>query len=123
MELNTTLFRKEPRFDTRLCKVEKILELSGSDFVHLKENLLDEYEFLTRYRDLMRLDQDDIAHCLMVLGDGYEDAILIEAEGASYARYAAFLPLVRAAVEAQEELPIERYEPIPENEMILGGIK
>ena len=34
MELNTTLFRKEPRFDTRLCKVEKILELSGSDFVH-----------------------------------------------------------------------------------------
>ena len=101
MEINTTLFRKEPRFDTRLCKVEKILELSGSDFVHLKENLLDEYEFLTRYRDLMRLDQDDIAHCLMVLGDGYEDAILIEAEGASYARYAAFLPLVRMAVEAQ----------------------
>ncbi len=78
MEINTTLFRKEPRFDTRLCKVEKILELSGSDFVHLKENLLDEYKFLTRYRNLMRLDQDDIAHCLMVLGDGYEDGILIE---------------------------------------------
>ena len=53
MELNTTLFRKEPRFDTRLCKVEKILELSGSDFVHLKENLLEEYDFLIRYRDLM----------------------------------------------------------------------
>ena len=124
MEINTTLFRKEPRFDTRLCKVEKILELSGSDFVHLKENLLDEYEFLTRYRDLMRLDQDDIAHCLMVLGDGYEDAILIEAEGASYGRYAAFLPLVRAAVEAQqEELPIERYEPAMEEGMILGGLK
>ena len=103
--------------------MEKILELSGSDFVHLKENLLDEYEFLTRYRDLMRLDQDDIAHCLMVLGDGYEDAILIEAEGASYARYAAFLPLVRAAVEAQEELPIERYEPAMEEGMILGGLK
>lgn len=82
MEINTTLFRKEPRFDTRLCKVKKILELSGSDSVHLKENLLDEYKFLTRYRDLMRLDQDDIAHCLMVLGDGYEDGILIEAEGA-----------------------------------------
>ena len=111
MELNTTLFRKEPRFDTRLCKVEKILELSGSDFVHLKENLLEEYDFLIRYRDLM------------VLGDGYEDAILIEAEGASYARYAAFLPLIRAAVEAQEELPIERYEPATENEMILGGLK
>ena len=91
--------------------------------MHLKENLLDEYEFLTRYRDLMRLDQDDIAHCLMVLGDGYEDAILIEAEGASYARYAAFLPLVRAAVEAQEELPIERYEPAMEEGMILGGLK
>ena len=103
--------------------MEKILELSGSDFVHLKENLLDEYEFLTRYRDLMRLDQDDIAHCLMVLGDGYEDAILIEAEGASYARYAAFLPLVRAAVEAQEELPIDRYEPAMEEGMILGGLK
>ena len=103
--------------------MEKILELSGSDFVHLKENLLDEYEFLTRYRDLMRLDQDDIAHCLMVLGDGYEDGILIEAEGASYARYAAFLPLVRAAVEAQEELPIERYEAAMEEGMILGGLK
>jgi hypothetical protein len=53
MELNTTLFRKEPRFDTRLCKVEKILELSGSEFVHLKENLLEEYDFLIRYRDLI----------------------------------------------------------------------
>ena len=79
--------------------------------------------FLTRYRDLMRLDQDDIAHCLMVLGDGYEDGILIEAEGASYARYAAFLPLVRAAVEAQEELPSERYEAAMEEGMILGGLK
>ena len=59
----------------------------------------------------------------MVLGDGYEDAILIEAEGASYARYAAFLPLVRMAVEAQGELPIERYEPAMEEGMILGGLK
>lgn len=38
MEINTTLFRKEPRFDTRLCKVEKILELNGSDVVHLKKS-------------------------------------------------------------------------------------
>ena len=38
MEINTTLFRKEPRFGTRLCKVEKILELSGSDVVHLKKS-------------------------------------------------------------------------------------
>lgn len=46
MELNTTLLRKAPRFGTRLCKVEKILELNGSDVVHLKENLLEEYDFL-----------------------------------------------------------------------------
>lgn len=46
MEINTTLFRKEPRFDTRLCKAEKILALNGSDFVYLKENLLEEYDFL-----------------------------------------------------------------------------
>ena len=39
MEINTTLFRKAPRFGTRLCKVEKILELSGSDVVHLKKIL------------------------------------------------------------------------------------
>lgn len=38
MEINTTLFRKAPRFDTRMCKVEKILELSGSDVVHLKKS-------------------------------------------------------------------------------------
>lgn len=46
MEINTTLFRKAPRFGTRLCKAEKILELNGSDFVYLKENLLEEYDFL-----------------------------------------------------------------------------
>lgn len=46
MEINTTLFRKAPRFDTRLCKVEKILELSGSDVVYLKKNLVEEYDFL-----------------------------------------------------------------------------
>ena len=38
MEINTTLFRKAPRFGTRLCKVEKILELSGSDVVYLKKS-------------------------------------------------------------------------------------
>ena len=45
MEINTTLFRKAPRFDTRLCKVENLRAKRKRRCVS-KKNLLEEYDFL-----------------------------------------------------------------------------
>ena len=78
MELNTTLFRKEPRFETRLCKVEKILELNGSDFVHFKENLLKENDTgqdAVHEEAFPEEDMDDIAMIYKELSE--EDRILL----------------------------------------------
>ena len=45
MEINTTLFRKAPRFDTRLCKAEN-LRAKRKRRCASKKNLVEEYDFL-----------------------------------------------------------------------------
>lgn len=45
MEINTTLFRKEPRFDTRLCKAENF-RAKRKRRCASKKNLVEEYDFL-----------------------------------------------------------------------------
>ncbi len=45
MEINTTLFRKEPRFDTWLCKAENHRAKRKRGCVS-KKNFVEEYDFL-----------------------------------------------------------------------------
>ena len=49
--------------------------------------------FLFDYNDKMWFDPGDLCwHCVLVKGETSRDGILVEAEGYSYARYAAFAP-------------------------------
>ncbi len=45
--------------------------------------------------------QDGVLHCLLALGEGSNDGVLIEAEGYDYARYAAYIPGMRDIVNAE----------------------
>jgi hypothetical protein len=45
-----------------------------------------------------------MAHCLLVLGEGCSDGVLIEAEGYNYARYSSFMPGAREFVTARLNL-------------------
>lgn len=51
--------------------------------------------FIRENIDRMYQDEDGVNHCLLVLGEGCADGILVESEGSTYARYSAFVPNAR----------------------------
>lgn len=106
MKINVPLRRKDTEIETSPCMVEKTVELSADWFDHFSQNLLNHYDFILENTDCMYQDKDGMNHCLLVLGEGRDDGILVEAEGSSYARYSAFVPNARQLLRQEQ-----RYEP------------
>lgn len=96
--LNAPFHRKESNYEVMPCVVEKIVELPESDFACYLEDLLQNQPFITENQELMKRDQDGVYHCLLVIGKGHDDGILIESEGYDYARYSSFVPNARQIV-------------------------
>lgn len=95
MELYAFFHRKDEEIRSQHCVVEKVLELTESEYARFYQSPLAEYDFIADHRDLMRQDADGTRHCLLVLGENQEDGILVDAEGYGYARYHALLPKAR----------------------------
>ena len=49
----------------------------------------------------MCVDKTGTTHCILVLGDDYDEGILVNSEGSFYARYSALLPNARSFIEQQ----------------------
>ena len=58
-------------------------------------------------QDVMWHDVDGF-HCLLILGEGQRDGLLVDSERYGYCRYSSYLPEARAIVEAAPELSITR---------------
>lgn len=112
LRMRAIFHRKEPRFETQECVIEKVVTLSDVEFYQFQQTPLKDYDFLLENRDCMRVE-NGVTHCLLVVGTNSEDGILVNAEGSSYARYAAFFPQARAFLEsqAQAEAPTETASP------------
>jgi len=91
MQARAIFRRKEVCFEPSECEIEKVIHLSDSDFARFQQTLLDNYDFLHENADLMRVE-DGVTHCLLVVGETFEDGILVNSEGSDYARYAAYFP-------------------------------
>lgn len=116
MILNTRLLRKPAEFEDTPCSVDKIIELSGDEFNALYMKPLSDYGFIAENADWMSVDNDNIHHSLLVLGEGYDDGILVHSSGADYARYAALIPNARQIVFMEQ-----RYNCIQDLESCLTG--
>lgn len=92
MFINAILNRKEFSFETEHCKIEKIIKLTEEEYIEFTNNMIKDYEFITKNKDKMFRDKQKIAHCILVVGEESKDGILIESEGADYARYSSFVP-------------------------------
>ena len=92
MIFNIPLRRKDTEVDVVSCTVEKSVTLSAEEFVHFSQNLMNDYDFIRENNDRMYQDENGVNHCLLVLGEGCADGILVESEGSTYARYSAFVP-------------------------------
>lgn len=102
LTLNAEIRRKETEIYDSPCVVKKVIELSPADFDKFKRDLNVQHSFIEENMDLMRVDRDNIWHCLLVMGKGCEDGVLVESEGFGYARYTAHVPGAVALI-AQEK--------------------
>lgn len=97
--INTNLLRKESKFRTQKCIVEKATAVSHAEFDELKRNPLRDNMLIAENVDLMYCDKDGNYHCLLVYDSQDGDGLLIESEGVSYARYVQYISGAKNIVE------------------------
>lgn len=102
LKFNSTLNHKQSEYNTHEVIVEKVITLYGRSFSELKDHPLHENQYIVQNRDLMYIDSNDVAHCLLMVDYDSGDGILVESEGMSYARKSQFIPNARALVENSE---------------------
>lgn len=101
LNLKAVFTRKAGDYPTSDCVIEKIVELPENEYKYFKTAPLRDMSFIAENTDLMYRDPNGIYHCLLVLGEGCSDGVLIEAEGYNYARYSSFMPGAREFVTAR----------------------
>lgn len=99
-------------------QVERVVELTQDDFEEFRENLCQYRRFIETHGQSSFLDEaKNCAYCLLVTTPEQKEGILVAAEGASYARYAAYIPdcrtleLTEIEVEQEGELAYKIYTP------------
>lgn len=93
--------RKENWFEPQDSVIEKIVTLSAEEYKAFSQNMLRDHDFITNNKDSMFVDENGVWHGMLVLDSGSDNAILVESEGANYARYASFLPNFKSYVDRQ----------------------
>ncbi|HPE94768.1 MAG TPA: DUF6329 domain-containing protein [Bacillota bacterium] len=88
-------YRKEPALEPKPIKIDAVVSLQEEQYHKFTQNLLTDYDFIHDNIDNMYVDRQDASHCLIVLGDGENDGILVDSQGSNYARYVSFLPNAR----------------------------
>ena len=86
---------KQVALEVEACVVEKVVELSTAEFDQFCRSMLEKYPFIREVRASLHYD-DGMRHGFLVLGVGRNDGILVDTQGADYARYSAFIPNARS---------------------------
>ncbi|WP_300611796.1 DUF6329 domain-containing protein, partial [uncultured Oscillibacter sp.] len=100
MKFKANFTEKPVNFQMDDCQIEKVVELSHEDFCRLKITPLADQPFIRENKGCM-FHKDGIIHCLLALGQGSNDGVLVDAEKYDYARLAAYIPGMRDIVNAQ----------------------
>lgn len=108
LKFNSTLNHKQSDYKTHEIIVEKVITLYDRSFSELKDHPLRDDPYIAENRDLMYIDNNDVAHCLLMVDYDSGDGILVESEGMSYARKSQFIPNAKALVENNELTASER---------------
>lgn len=99
LKFNSTLNYKQSDYKTREIIVEKVITLYEESFLELKDHPLRDNPYIAQNRDLMYIDSNDTAHCLLMVDYDSGDGILVESEGSNYARKSQFIPNAEALIE------------------------
>lgn len=86
------IFERKPYFCFTDFVVEGVVTVPESVFSDLLVHPMVDRDFIAKHISLMYMDRNDIRHCLLVMGEGRVDGLLVESQGYEYARYAAYVP-------------------------------
>ena len=100
MKFKANFVEKPVNFQMDDCQIEKVVELSHEDFCRLRITPLADQPFIRENKDCM-FHRDGVIHCLLALGQGSNDGVLVDAEQHDCARLAAYVPGMRDIVNAQ----------------------
>lgn len=103
LNLQAIFERKATDYPVWDCVIEKVVELPEAEYKYFKSAPLRDMSFIAENAGVMHKDENGIAHCLLVLGEGCSDGVLIEAEGYNYARYSSYMPGAREFMSARLE--------------------
>lgn len=92
--------RKDNKISASEFVVEKIVELPQREYEFFTANMMNDYSFIKENKELMYLEQN-IWHCLLVVGEDGNEGVLVESDGSDYARYSAFVPDVSVFMNKQ----------------------
>lgn len=104
MNLQAVFERKPSGFELREFEVVKTIRLSGEMFRKVLEKPGRKYDFIQEHAGLMKCDSNGMYHCLLFIGEGRRDGLLVESEGAAYCRYASYVPDVSALAMEHERI-------------------
>ncbi len=108
LKFNSTLNHKQSDYQTREIIVEKVITLYGKSFSELKDHPLSDNPYIAQNRELMYIDSNDTAHCLLMVDYDSGDGMLVESEGSNYARKSQFIPNARELIENNDLTASER---------------
>lgn len=95
MILKADFHCKQVTPEVEACVVEKAVELFAVEFDRFCRSMLEKYPFIRETGASLHYD-DGMRHGFLVLGVGRNDGILVDPQGADYARYSAFVPNARS---------------------------
>lgn len=102
MKIKANLLNKPVNFQMDDCQIEKVVELTRDQFSELVITPLTNQPFIAENKSRMFVD-GSAGHCLLALGQGGDDGVLIYSAGYDYPRLAAYLPGVRDILNARLE--------------------
>lgn len=95
MLINAQLRSKQEEIQPVRCDVACIVELSNAEFFDFQFNPLADHDFIKEHLPNLKTDEFDAIPCMLVLGEGVDDGILVDPQGYDYARYTAYIPMAR----------------------------
>ena len=89
--------------------MENAIGVPHAEFYELKRHPLRDNRLIAENVDIMYCDNDDNYHCLLIYDEEQGDGLLIESEGAAYARYSQYIPRAKELVEKhlQSDIKVE----------------
>ena len=100
--LNANMICKADRFIPKKCAVEKVIEVSASEFKKFIENPMKRNYYLPQYKDLMGY-YDDSYHGVLFVNMENGDGLLVNSEGYDYARYSQYIPNASDLIRQHEQ--------------------